>query len=163
MDAAGNFVVVWMSENQDSPGTRGIYGQRFDAAGTRIGGEFLVNTTILDNQDQPTVAMDSSGNFVVAWWQDGASEGIYAQRYNSSGVRVGSEFAVNAGTGEEHDQPTAAMAISSSPGADSMPTPASATDSSAAVSIQRGMRSAAISASTATPPPSPTGPAQASP
>jgi hypothetical protein len=109
MDAAGNFVVVWMSENQDSAGTRGIYGQRFDATGTRIGGEFLVNTTILDNQDQPTIAMDSAGNFVVAWAQDGANEGIYAQRYNSSGVRGGGEFSVNSNTGEEHDQPSAAM------------------------------------------------------
>src|SRR5258706_415091 len=72
MDAAGNFVVVWMSKNQDGSG-KGIYGQRFNAVGTRIGGEFLINTTTLNNQDQPTVAMSSTGQFIVAWKTDKVS------------------------------------------------------------------------------------------
>src|SRR5207248_1937754 len=91
------------------PSSKGIYAQRFNANGTRNGGEFLVNTTTAANQDTPTVAMNSAGNFVIAWAQDGVNEGIYAQLYNSSGVRVGGEFQVNSNSSQEHDQPSAAM------------------------------------------------------
>jgi hypothetical protein len=50
------------------------------------------------------LAMDSEGDFVVAWTSDGStgtdSDGysIQAQRYFSSGAAVGSEFQVNAYT-----------------------------------------------------------------
>ncbi|MET0619814.1 MAG: hypothetical protein ABW056_06020, partial [Thermoanaerobaculia bacterium] len=44
MDAAGNFVIVWMSFAGDGAGF-GISGQRFNTAGAPLGGEFVVNTT----------------------------------------------------------------------------------------------------------------------
>ncbi len=40
----GDHVVVWSSQNQDGSGW-GVYGQRFDKAGTALGAEFLVNQT----------------------------------------------------------------------------------------------------------------------
>ena len=43
IDALGNYVVTWTSDNQDGGG-KGIYAQRFDPAGTPIGAEFRVNT-----------------------------------------------------------------------------------------------------------------------
>ena len=52
--------------------------------------EFQVNTTTTNAQDIPTIAMNASGAFVVIWasaGQDGDVEGVYAQRYNASGVR----------------------------------------------------------------------------
>ena len=52
----GGYVVVWGSDtNQDSSGW-GIYGQRFDATGAPVGGEFRVNYTVSGNQSQPAVA-----------------------------------------------------------------------------------------------------------
>ncbi|HEV8291537.1 MAG TPA: DUF4347 domain-containing protein, partial [Tepidisphaeraceae bacterium] len=111
MDAAGNFVIVWMSDQQDGSG-KGIYGQRFDAAGARVGGEFQVNTTTANNQDQPTVAMDDAGDFIVAWKTDkvsGSGTDVYAQLYNSSGAAVGGEFRANVNTVDNQDQPAAAM------------------------------------------------------
>jgi hypothetical protein len=68
MDAADNFVVVWRSEGQDN-GARGIYAQRFNADGDRVGEEFQINngTVAGRTNDGPSVDMDSSGNFVVAW------------------------------------------------------------------------------------------------
>jgi hypothetical protein len=56
------------------------------AAGT----EFLVNTYTTGSQSSPSIAMDSDGDFVIAWTsygQDGSYVGVYAQRYNSSGVK----------------------------------------------------------------------------
>ena len=49
MDAVGNFVVTWSSYNQDGSSS-GIYGQRYDAAGTALGGEFQINTQIYNQQ-----------------------------------------------------------------------------------------------------------------
>mgnify|MGYP001587285912 FL=1 len=55
--------------------------------------------------------MDSTGNFTVTWqsgYQDGSSNGVYAQRYNSSGVAQGSEFRVNTyTTGSQGGAPVA--------------------------------------------------------
>ena len=93
MDADGDYVVAWQSYLQDGSGT-GIYAQRYDAAGVAQGGEFRVNTTTVDNQSNPAVAMDADGDFVIAWQsnlQDGNSEGVYAQRYDAAGIAVGGD------------------------------------------------------------------------
>ena len=111
MDSDGDFVVVWASNNQDGGGW-GIYGQRFDSAGIAQGGEFLVNTYTADDQTTPSVAMDSDGNFVVAWQsnlQDGSNWGVYAQRYSAAGVAQGTEFRVNSTTSQFQRNPSVAM------------------------------------------------------
>jgi hypothetical protein len=94
------FVVVWQSYNQDGSGY-GIYGQIFDTNGNPIGAEFQINTYTSDNQTYPAVAMASTGNFVVVWQsynQDGSWYGIYGQRFNSTGIPIGSEFQINTQT-----------------------------------------------------------------
>ena len=89
MDADGNFVVAWTSEDQD--GSRGgIFAQRYNAAGVAQGPEFQVNTYTPLDQTLPSVAMDADGDFVTAWMsdrQDGSDWGIFAQRYDSEGQR----------------------------------------------------------------------------
>lgn len=103
MNSIGDFVVVWGS-NQDGSGT-GIYAQRYDGS-SKAGTELRVNTYTTDFQDFPAVAMNASGQFVVAWvsnGQDGDGYGIFAQRFDSSGLPVGSEFKVNTyTTGKQH-------------------------------------------------------------
>ncbi len=109
MDANGNFVVVWEGFDADS---EGIFGQRFDAAGNFLGGEFQVNTTVVDQQDDPSVAMSADGSFVVVWesyLQDGSSEGVYGQLYDATGAKVGSEFRVAVATSGSQNQPDVAM------------------------------------------------------
>jgi hypothetical protein len=39
IDSAGNFVIVWDSGDQDGEGL-GVFGQRFDAAGNKLGPSF---------------------------------------------------------------------------------------------------------------------------
>jgi hypothetical protein len=111
MAPTGSFVVVWVSDNQDGS-LGGIYGQRYDSAGNPVGGEFQINTFTTGSQRDVTAAMDANGNFVVAWdsdGQDGGGKGIYARRYNSSGVSQGGEFLVNTTTANDQADPVAAM------------------------------------------------------
>jgi predicted Zn-dependent protease len=107
-DGSGNFVVVWASNGQDGDGD-GIFGQRFAADGTRLGGEFQVNTTTRDNQTTPTVVMDSAGNFVVGWAsnnQDGNGWGVYAQQFDPAGIQVGTEFRLSTTTAGNQINPS---------------------------------------------------------
>jgi hypothetical protein len=61
--------------------------------------DFRVNddTTSLSDQNLPSIARDLAGNFVIAWrdQRSGFSLDIYAQRYNSAGTPLGSNFKVN--------------------------------------------------------------------
>ena len=92
----GGFVVTWQSD-QDGSGY-GVYGQRYDASGVAQGGEFRVNTYTTSFQYVPAIAALTDGGFVVTWRsdaQDGSYYGVYAQRYDGSGVAQGVEFRVN--------------------------------------------------------------------
>jgi hypothetical protein len=97
-DASGRFVVVWMSDNHDGS-SRGIFGRRFSASGVPLGADFLVNSHTTGAQQQPSVAMDPAGNFVVVWESVGPGEnytyGVFGQRFDAMGTRLGGEFHVN--------------------------------------------------------------------
>ena len=99
MAADGGFVVVWQHDPQDdSPEGQEVLGQRYDSVGQRAGNVFRVNTHTPQDQVAPMVAMAPSGEFVVVWQsvdQDGDAEGIFAQRFDNAGGRIGSEFQVN--------------------------------------------------------------------
>ena len=110
-DSNGDYVVVWQSYGQDGSGY-GIYAQQYNAAGVPQGSEFQVNTSTGGNQQNPSVAMDASGDFVVAWetyGYHGSGFGIYAQQYNASGTPYGSQFQVNASTTGIMQNPSVAM------------------------------------------------------
>ncbi len=93
----GGFVVSWQSIDQDGSSS-GIYAQRYDVNGVEQGSEFRVNTYTINSQGQPSIAALNDGGFVVSWKsfaQDGSNWGIYAQRYDASGLALGGEFLVN--------------------------------------------------------------------
>ena len=100
MEANGNFVIVWQSQDQDGDGV-GIFAQRFDATCTPLGPQFQVNTVVTAHQISPAVAMDAVGNFVVVWetWPEfyPCNCGIFAQRYDADGTPLGTEFQVSDG------------------------------------------------------------------
>lgn len=113
-DSVGNFVVVWTSQQSqgDDDSGRSIQGQRYDANGAPVGGEFQINTYTTGTQDEPEVAMDSQGNFVVVWSGDGtdtSSSGISGQRFDSDGNPVGGQFQVNTYTTDKQDEPSVGM------------------------------------------------------
>ncbi len=116
MDATGNFVVTWSSNNQDGSGY-GVYAQRYNAAGVAQGAEFRVSTTTAGSQITSQIAMSSTGAFVIVWSspQDpDASIGIYGQRYDASGVAQGGEFRVNTYTAGTQQLASVAMSDSGS-------------------------------------------------
>lgn len=93
----GGYVVVWASSLEDGSGD-GVYSQRYDAAGAAVGGEVQVNTYTDGDQSRPSVTSLTGGGYVVTWFsqgQDGDGYGVYAQRYDASGVAEGGEVQVN--------------------------------------------------------------------
>lgn len=79
-DAAGNFVVTWTSLNQASVAS-GIYGRRFSASGSALTGEMMVNSNLTGTHASPVIAMNSAGQFVIAWKHEGSANGIYFRRF----------------------------------------------------------------------------------
>jgi hypothetical protein len=100
-DASGNFVVVWEGRGQ---GGSGVFGQRYDSSGGALGSEFAV--AFINAQADPSIASDSSGNFVVVW--TGRVVDILGQRFDSGGVPQGSEFLVSSYTTYNQGSPAVA-------------------------------------------------------
>lgn len=85
MSAAGDLTVVWTGDAiADSSGD--VFARRYRRQGVARGDEFRVNDQTARAQFAPAVAMDASGDFVVAWLG-------YADTFGSQGRRVfGSTF-----------------------------------------------------------------------
>ena len=68
-------MVVWNSNGSYGSDNNGfsIQGQRYNSAGTTQGSEFQVNVYTSNGQNRPAVALDSDGDFVVAWQSNGLS------------------------------------------------------------------------------------------
>ena len=101
-DASGNLVITWIDKRAD--GTYQVYAQRFNSAGTPLGSNFKVSDlTVTSSQGSPAAAANWSGEFIITWedYRNGHSD-IYAQRFDSSGTRIGSDFKVNDGTGSTY-------------------------------------------------------------
>jgi hypothetical protein len=128
MDDNGDFVITWESRyleayEEDTFGTGyGLYARRFNNDGSaKDNSEFRVNEVVRGNQQNPTIAMDGGGDFVIAWEtnyngegtsQDGSRYGIFARKYNVSGGNItgdSGEFKVNEYTTHNQRNPAAAM------------------------------------------------------
>jgi hypothetical protein len=110
-DASGNFVVVWSSYVRDG-NYRGVFGQRYDSAGERLGAEFQVNSSRPSTTRfarTPSVAAAAGGDFVVVWTSDdGSDTGILGQRFDNAGSKLGGEFRVNSYTTGRQAEPALA-------------------------------------------------------
>ncbi|MFN8578523.1 MAG: pentapeptide repeat-containing protein [Candidatus Sericytochromatia bacterium] len=99
-DSVGNFVVAWSGAGNGD--TSGVFARRYNSNGIPIdANEFLINTYTTGTQQLPSVAMDSTGNFVVSWHGSGNGDtyGIFARRFNSNGTpKDTNEFLVNSYT-----------------------------------------------------------------
>ena len=117
MDPSGNFIVAWAGEGTQAGNadTSGVFFRRYNATGTAQGGETRVNTTTTNTQSNPSVAMDPSGNFIVAWAGEGTragnadNSGVFFQRYNAAGAAQGSETRANATTANAQQTATVSM------------------------------------------------------
>ena len=94
MDSAGDFTIAYQGYDAN---LLGIFAQRYNSSGVAQGSTFGVNSVTTGSQSGPAIAMDSAGDFVIAWQDGGQAQnpGIYAQRYNSSGVAQGGNTAIS--------------------------------------------------------------------
>jgi len=89
LDANGNFTVAWQSVGQDGSGS-GIYARQFSSAGVASGAEFLVNQTTTGDQVEPTIAMQTKGDFAIAWRDQSSGNGdIYVRSYSTNNPPTG--------------------------------------------------------------------------
>jgi VCBS repeat-containing protein len=99
----GSLIVIWRdgsvvgADNSVSS----IRGQRLDATGAKLGGEFIVNSTFNGEQTYPDVDALVGGGFVATWSDfsglggDAFAPSIKARLFDNAGVPLGSEFLVN--------------------------------------------------------------------
>src|SRR5687768_1101179 len=95
VDRNGNFVVVWTTRDANSD----VAAQRYDAAGTRIGTEFLISTAAAHQTARRTstpIAMRPDGRFVVVWRNTTLqfSESVRGRRFEADGTPAGAEFEI---------------------------------------------------------------------
>jgi hypothetical protein len=91
----GGYIIVWIDLNGLDGQADGIFGQRFNASGAKVGSEFQVNTTFNGSQSSPAIAVAPDGSFIVAWEGPGTSIDIFAQRFSKDAIKVGTEFLLN--------------------------------------------------------------------
>ncbi|QDU82538.1 Beta-propeller repeat protein [Polystyrenella longa] len=100
--ADGRYVTTWWSDEGDGDGA-GVFGLLYRADGSKVGGPFIVSTTTDEDQINPSVAMQETGQFVIVWQTDadsgaGVNWEIHGQRFLASGLLDGSEFLINSET-----------------------------------------------------------------
>ena len=97
--ADGSFVAVWTSSLN---GRQDVFAQRFDAQGTRVGGQFMVNVTDNTYNDYPDVAVLADQSFVVTWQRPSYS-------YNAQGFLVNRGYGATAQTFASDGTPIASQ------------------------------------------------------
>jgi hypothetical protein len=83
------FVVIWVDEENFD-----IYGRRFGADLSPLGGVFQVNSEGIPSW-APSLSCGPDGGFVVAWVDIESGNNIYAKRFDASGDSLGESFKVN--------------------------------------------------------------------
>jgi hypothetical protein len=97
LDASGNFTVVWQTEDGSQ---HGVAGRRHSSAGDALGGVFVVNALTTGDQYVPTIAYDSTGDFMVTWANAVTGNAdVTARQFRSNGTpKTATDFRVNAYT-----------------------------------------------------------------
>lgn len=94
VDTSGNFLVAWQ---ENLGGDRELLAQIYNQTGSPVGGNFpLIPDEGMSDQKVPEIAMNISGNFVIAWEDErGTKPVIFAQRYDSLGNSLSVNWQVN--------------------------------------------------------------------
>ena len=108
MDDNGNFAIVWLHDNNPNS----IMARLYNADGTARTDSFEVSTIGFNSVTRPSIAMDWSGGFVVAWDGDPVSsrlDDIHARCYTFDAVAMGEQFVVNTTITGTQQSPQVAM------------------------------------------------------
>ena len=113
MGAAGCFVVAWDGD-PNLAGLDDIHARLYDANGTALGEQFLVNTTLSSAQQYPQAAMNDDGEFVIVWDcridpNSDSERDIFGRRFDSLGEPLGDEFQINTFVADDQRNPAVAI------------------------------------------------------
>ena len=102
------FVIVW-----STAAGADVHARVYDGQGAPLTAQFQVDTTFTSGtQDEPTVAMDETGSFLVAWTDrhgnDGFSMGVFARVFDAGGAPLGPDFQLNVVAQSSQWEPCAA-------------------------------------------------------
>ena len=121
MEPTGQYVIAWQFVQTGS--ATGVEAQRFDADGNALTSVVPLSTSETYDQGNASVAIDSEGDFVVAWesyGQGGTASSlatILAQRVNSGGTLIGpTQFLPSTQSGDSQTAPK----IASNPNGNAM-------------------------------------------
>ncbi|MEA3010141.1 MAG: hypothetical protein QOJ91_1833 [Sphingomonadales bacterium] len=105
--ADGHVLASWTTAQPAAGGTLSeIKARLFDASGTPLGSEFLVNATTAGSQSTSVVAATANGGFIATWLSGtGTSTLLYGQLFDSAGNKSGAELVLG---GEGSGYPTEA-------------------------------------------------------
>jgi len=100
-DSQGNFTVVWM----DSRNQWKIYGQRYSASGSPVGGNIILGDSA---GSDPKICMKPDGNFAIIWQAE--TDNILWRRFDSSGNPTSPSLRLNVrNVGLAYAQPVIAV------------------------------------------------------
>ncbi len=104
--ADGRFIVTWQSD--EGATSNDIRARIFNADGSVVGPDFVINTTTANSQSVPVVSALADGRFIVTWQSDeGVATGndIRARIFNADGSAAASDFVVNTTTANGQGTP----------------------------------------------------------
>ena len=108
----GGFVTAWQSECgiacPSYTDALEVFHQRYDATGTPVGSEVLVNTYLTGHQGRTDLAGLKGGRFVAVWHGpdlDGSGVGSFGQRFDADGAPVGGELHVHRFSSNDQSYP----------------------------------------------------------
>ena len=102
-----NLVIAWQSTGQDKFGD-GVFAQVLDMSGNKIENEFQLNSYTQGDQKTPFLQSLNIGGYIATWnsdGQDGDSLGVYGQRFDNNGSKIGNEFLINTQTADIQKNP----------------------------------------------------------
>jgi len=111
--ADGRFMVVWQSTDTGDGDEDCIRGRIFNADGTPVGDDFIVNSTAEGDQEEVSVTALADGRFVVMWDSHDSAEGVgnadcaRARIVNADGTLNGDDFIINTTPGGSQETPRA--------------------------------------------------------
>lgn len=108
VDDSGNFAIVWMQDKSSNS----IMARLYNADGTARTDPFEVSTVGFSSLTRPSIAMDWSGHFVVAWDGDpklARLDDIHGRCYAFDGAAIGEQFVVNTTLAGTQQSPQVAM------------------------------------------------------
>jgi serine protease len=112
----GSFVVLWTSNivGDPDPWAYYVYGQRYNAAGAKLGGEFRVSVQPGVFEEHIGVGMAADGSFAVTWSDYRASSSrplqeVNVRAYDRNGAAIGEPFLAGAADDRYNLVPSMAM------------------------------------------------------